>query len=48
MHLDRRRRFEYIEAMLSKTGETRARTTKDGRLNLSVDVVLSMPTSTSL
>jgi hypothetical protein len=38
MHLDRRWRFEYIEVMLSKTVETRARTTKDGRLNLSVDV----------
>jgi hypothetical protein len=37
MHLDRRWRFEYIEVMLSKTVETRART-KDGRLNLSVDV----------
>ena len=37
MHLDRRWRFEYIEVMLSKTVETRARTT-DGRLNLSVDV----------
>jgi hypothetical protein len=38
MHLGRRWRFEYIEVMLSKTVETRARTTKDGRLNLSVDV----------
>ena len=36
--LDRRWRFDYIEVMLSKTVETRARTTKDGRLNLSVDV----------
>ena len=36
--LDRRWRFEYIAVMLSKTVETRARTTKDGRLNLSVDV----------
>ena len=36
--LDQRWRFEYIEVMLSKTVETRARTTKDGRLNLSVDV----------
>lgn len=38
MHLDRRWRFEYIEVILGKTVETRARTTKDGRLNLSVDV----------
>jgi hypothetical protein len=36
--LDQLWRFEYIEIMLSKTVETRARTTKDGRLNLSVDV----------
>lgn len=38
MHLARRWRFEYIAGMLSKTVATRARTTKDGRLNLSVDV----------
>ena len=30
--------FEYIAIMSSKTVETRARTTKDGRLNLIVDV----------
>jgi hypothetical protein len=30
--------LEYIEVMSSKTVETRARTTKDGRLNLSVKV----------
>ena len=36
--LDQPQLFEYIEAMSSKTVETRARTTKDGRLNLSVDV----------
>jgi hypothetical protein len=36
--VDRLQPFEYIEAMSSKTVETRARTTKDGRLNLSVDV----------
>ena len=30
--------FEYIALMSSKTIETRAHTTKDGRLNLSVDV----------
>jgi hypothetical protein len=36
--LDRRWRFEYIEVMPSKTVGTRARTTKDGKLNLSVDV----------
>ncbi len=36
--LDRSRQFEYIVVMSSKTIETRMRTTKDGRLNLSVDV----------
>ena len=36
--MDRSQRFEHIEVMPSKTVETRARTTKDGRLNLSVDV----------
>ena len=36
--LDQSWRFEYIDRMTSKTVETRARTTKDGRLNLSVDV----------
>ena len=36
--LERPRPFEYIEVMSSKTIETRAHTTKDGRLNLSVDV----------
>jgi hypothetical protein len=36
--LDRCGQFEYIVEMPSKTIETRAHTTKDGRLNLSVDV----------
>ena len=36
--LERSRQFEYIVKMPSKTIETRAHTTKDGRLNLSVDV----------
>ena len=36
--LDSPGRFEYIQVMSSKTVETRAHTTKDGRLNLSVDV----------
>ncbi len=36
--LDRLRQFQYIVSMASKTIETRAHTTKDGRLNLSVDV----------
>ena len=36
--LDRPFQFQYIVGMASKTIETRAHTTKDGRLNLSVDV----------
>lgn len=36
--LDRPAQFQYIVGMASKTIETRAHTTKDGRLNLSVDV----------
>ena len=36
--LDRPFQFQYIVGMTSKTIETRAHTTKDGRLNLSVDV----------
>ena len=36
--LDRVAQFQYIVGMASKTVETRAHTTKDGRLNLSVDV----------
>jgi hypothetical protein len=36
--LDRPFQFRYIVGMTSKTIETRAHTTKDGRLNLSVDV----------
>lgn len=36
--LDPSLQFEYIALMSSKTIETRAHTTKDGRLNLSVDV----------
>jgi len=36
--LDRSHRFLYIGGVLSKTIQTRAHTTKDGRLNLSVDV----------
>jgi hypothetical protein len=35
--LDRKREFRYIVDMPSKTIETRAHTTKDGRLNLSLD-----------
>ena len=38
MRVDRSAPFEYIVVMSSKTVETRAHTTKDGRLNLSVDV----------
>ena len=38
MTVDRSAPFEYIVGMSSKTVETRAHTTKDGRLNLSVDV----------
>src|ERR1700737_2164637 len=36
--LDRPRQFRYIWGMRSKTIETLARTTKDGRLNLSIEV----------
>jgi hypothetical protein len=36
--LDRSPQFQYIVVMPSKTIEIRAHTTKDGRLNLSVDV----------
>ena len=36
--LDRPPQFQYIVVMPSKTIETRAHTTKDGRLNLTVDV----------
>jgi hypothetical protein len=36
--LDRSRQFQYIACMRSQTIETRAHTTKEGRLNLSVDV----------
>ena len=36
--LDRPTQFQYIVRMASKSIETRAHTTKDGRLNLSVDV----------
>jgi hypothetical protein len=39
--LDRFCQFQYIPRMRSKTIETRLRTTKDGRLNLSVDVEVS-------
>jgi hypothetical protein len=39
--VDRPRRIQYIIGMPSKTIETRAHTTKDGRLNLSVDVEVS-------
>jgi hypothetical protein len=35
--LDRKRDFRYIVEMPSKTIETRGHTTKDGRLNLSLD-----------
>ena len=41
MTVDRSAPFEYIVGMSSKTVETRAHTTKDGRLNLSVDVELA-------
>ena len=37
-HLDRAPQFQYIVVMPSKTINTRAHTTKDGRLNLTVDV----------
>ncbi len=36
--LDRRPQLQYIVIMPSKTIETRAHTTRDGRLNLTVDV----------
>ena len=39
--LDRPRQFRYIIVMPSQTIETRAHTTKDGRLNLSVDVAVA-------